>query len=584
MFGEEFKLTIGWLDIAVMVIYFGAVTAAGIWFSRRNKSTEDYFLGGRNFPGWAIGLSMVGTSISSISFLAYPGDAYKTAWLRLLPPLTLPIAVLIAAYLFLPFFRRSRITSAYEYLELRFGAGTRSYAAAFFVIGQTFRLGMILYLLSLLVKQLTGLPVEYCIVLGGVFVAFYTVAGGIEAVIWTDVAQTVILIFGGLLCFIVVWWDMPGGLSQILQIAAEDRKFAIAETIIKDGRTVVADTRWDFSLFSKTAQMMIWVGLANWLFEYSANQNVIQRYVASKSMKEARKAMLICVCASVPIWAFFMFLGTSFYAFFMVNGTPEAAAILAGTGGHKAEEILPYFVTNYLPVGLSGLVMAAVVAAAMSSLDSSINAIATVTTVDFYKRHFVRDHNDKHYLVAARIFSTIAGVLMIVLALLLAQADAKTFQDTATVVNSLTMGGLFGLFFLGFVSRRGDGKAVGVGILFTVAFTLIMVAQSIGLVTALHEGKESPITAETLELVKGENSPVTALVVSLSQDPSIYPIESAGMAVKAFHTLISIDAYYTGFLGHMLMFVVIFLVAALFQKKRDLPNLTIWTQDGTPID
>jgi SSS family solute:Na+ symporter len=542
MFGADFELSIGWVDMIVMTIYFGGITLAGIWFSTRNKSTEDYFLGGRNFPGWAIGLSMVGTSISSISFLAYPGDAYKTAWLRLLPGLMLPFAVIIAAYVFLPFFRRGRITSAYEYLEMRFGPGTRSYAAAFFVIGQTFRIGMILYLLSLLVKQLTGLPVEYCIVLGGIFVAFYTVVGGIEAVVWTDVAQTIVLIFGGLFCFFIVWYNMPGGIGQIFEIAMEDRKFAIAETTIENGRTVVQPTRWDFSLFEKTALMMIWVGLANWLFEYSANQNVIQRYVASKSMKEARKAMLICVLACVPIWTFFMFLGTAFYSFFMVNPSPEALAILTGADNHKAEEILPFFATQFLPVGISGLVMAAVIAAAMSSLDSSINAIATVTTIDFYKRHWKKDMSDKHYLVAARVFATIAGVLMVVLALALARSTGTTFQDTATVVAAVTMGGLFGLFFLGFISTRGDGKAVGVGIFFTVAFTLIIVSVQLGWA-----------------------------------DPANWEGTPLGPIMK-------IDSYYTGFIGHILMFVIVFVVAALFQKKRDLPNLTIWTQDGNKID
>ncbi|HRZ18142.1 MAG TPA: sodium:solute symporter, partial [Candidatus Hydrogenedentes bacterium] len=149
------------VDIVVLVVYFLAMASMGPYFARRNKSTENYFVGGRSYPGWLIGLSMFATSISSITFVAYPGDAYKTAYLRFLLCLTLPLGIFIASKVFLPFYRRAQITSAFEYLEARFGAGTRAYAATAFIIAQITRLGLILYLVSVLVQEMTGLSAEY---------------------------------------------------------------------------------------------------------------------------------------------------------------------------------------------------------------------------------------------------------------------------------------------------------------------------------------------------------------------------------------------------------------------------------------
>ena len=182
-------MSLSFADSLALLGYLLVVMGIGLYFSKKNTSTEEYFVGGRSFSGWAIGLSLVGTSISSITFLAYPGDAYKTAWLRYLPNLMLPVVVFIAAYVFLPFFRRGNTITAYEYLEYRFGPSIRVYGAVTFIFGQLVRISLILYLLSLLIHELTGLSAEMSIILGGVFVAVYTIVGGIDAVIWTDVLQ-----------------------------------------------------------------------------------------------------------------------------------------------------------------------------------------------------------------------------------------------------------------------------------------------------------------------------------------------------------------------------------------------------------
>lgn len=523
------------IDLVVIFAYFGAITAAGIYFAKKkNKNTEDYFLGGRNFPAWAIGLSMVGTSISSVSFLAYPADSYKTAYLRLLFTFTLPIGVLVASYFFLPFFRRGNVTSAYEYLEGRFGPGTRLYAAIAFLITQVIRLGMILYLLSVLVAELTGIGPYWCIVIGGIFVAVYTVLGGIEAVVWTDVAQTIVLIFGGFLCLGFIVYKLDGGFGEIIRVGLEDKKFLFSEVDIDaQGNATVHPMSWDVTFWRKTGTMMLLVGLTNWLFEYASNQNLVQRYCASRSAYDARKAMWISCCASIPIWAYFMFLGTALYVFYKAHPTEATTQMLIGE--RAAEGILPFYVFHELPAGVSGLVIAAVMAAAMSSLDSSINSMSTVSVVDIYRRHINKHASDEHYLKAARVFASAAGVIMILSAILFKAFEGKTLNDTSTTLSAMATAGLLGLYLLGFFTKLGDGRAIAIGIGCTIAFNLTCSFTRMGF-----------ISEET------------------------FPLE----------------LYYSGILGHVIMFFVGFGAALLLpaKKDRDLTNLTVWTQDGKPLD
>ena len=523
-------LKLHWLDFATLSVYLAGMAAMGFYFSRRNTSTEEYFVGSRSFAGWAVGLSMVGTSISSVTFLAYPGDAFKTAWLRYVPNFMLPVGVLIASRVFLPFFRRGRLTSAYEYLEGRFGPSIRVYAGAAFILAQVVRVSMILYLVSLLLHEMTGLDAVTCIVASGVFVAFYTIVGGIDAVIWTDVVQTIVLVAGGLVCLAVVVAKLPGGLGQVFSVAIEHGKFGFSE-LGADGR--LHPVPWGLSLQHKTVAMMLFLGLTNWLTEYSGGQNVVQRYVASRSAREARKAMWICAGASVPIWAFYMFLGTALFVFFHVFPRVEAAEMLSG--GRKAEQVLPFFILNYLPPGVTGLVIAAALAAAMSSLDSSINAIATIGVVDVYRRHLVKGRGDSHYLKVAKVLATAAAALMIGGAVVLSKVQTKTLQDTGTILVSLVGGGLLGIYLLGFLTNVGDARAVWFGIVCTTAFTAW-----------------------------------TLLV---------------GYAALPHWLSAPFDLYYTTFIGNIVMFAVGFLAAALLPKRaRDLANLTVWRQDGAPLE
>lgn len=462
------------IDVITLLLYLLGMLGIGVYFARRNTSTEDYFLGGRQFAGWVVGLSLVGTSISSVTFLAYPADGFKTAWLRYLPNLMLPLAALLAVRFFIPIFRRYRLTTAYEYLELRYGPGVRVYGAATFILAQLVRISTILYLLSLLIQEVTGLDSTWSVMLAGGFVALYTIIGGIEAVIWTDVIQTIVLMLGGVLMLVVIVQALPGGLGQVFDVAREANKLSFADW----NQGVTTPLSWDLSLLSKTGTMMLILGLTNWLTEYGSNQNVVQRYIAARSDGEARKAVWVCVLASLPIWAFYMFLGTALFVFYQQFPSLEAGQMLDGT--RKAEEILPWFIVNEMPAGITGVVIAAALAAAMSSLDSSINAISTVGINDIYRRFLRRQATDAHYLRVAHLIATLSSVLMIVGALAILRADTTTLQDFGTILVSLFGGGLFGLFAIAFCTDRIRGLLPWIGIGATLLFTGWTIALSNG--------------------------------------------------------------------------------------------------------
>lgn len=516
-------MTLHWIDLTVLIGYLSLVAGMGYYFSKKNISTEEYFVGGRSFSGWVVGLSLVGTSISSVTFLSYPADAYKTTWIRFITTWSMPLGVLIAAYYFLPFFRRNNVTSAYEYLEHRFGPSVRVYGGITFIFAQLVRVSIILYLVSLLLHEITGFSIVTNILISGVFVAFYTIMGGINAVIWTDVIQTIILVLGGLLTLGVIINHLPGGLGQIFSVAISDGKLSLAEMTSSGFRSI----DWNFSITRKTGTMLFLVGLTSWLTEYSANQNTVQRYAAAKSTYEARKAMLVCVLSSLPIWAFYMFIGTSLYVFFQVFPTIEATEMLNGV--RKAEQIFPYFILNFLPPGFTGLVIAAALAAAMSSLDSSINAISTVGVVDIYRRHIKKAEKDKHYLQIAWLIAGGAALFMVCGALILNASETKTIQDTATILYSITGGGLLGLYLLGFFTKKGNAKSVWIGLIVTSLFTIWTI------------------------------------------------LSKRGLVPEWLHT--PFDLYYTGLIGNIIMFAVSFTAAVLLvDQRKNLKNLTIWNQ------
>jgi SSS family solute:Na+ symporter len=517
-----------WVDLVVIGLYFAAMVAVGWLFSRRVKSTESYFVGNRSYAGWVAGVSLFGAQISSITFVAYPADAFKTAWLRYLICLTLPVSVFLATRYFLPFFRRSKVTSLFEYLEARFGPKTRVYGASVFLVSQCIRISMIQYLVALLLHSLTGWGVPVCILLGGVVTAYYTIVGGLEAVIWTDVVQSIILTAGGALILAAMVWKLPGGVGQLLSTAVGDGKLAFNESI-GDGQLQAIP--WGFSLTRKTFLMLLLVGVVQWLTDYVTNQEVVQRYCAAKSEPDASQAMWICCWSCLPTWGYFMLVGTGLYVFYKVFPDPAAAQMLSGV--RKAEGIVPLFVLNHLGPGFTGLVVAAVLAAAMSSMSSAMNSMSSVAITDLYRRHLAPGRPDAHYVRAAMAVTLGSSLLMVGGAWWLFCADTLTLQHLWTELQSIIAGGLLGVFLLGFLTTRVDARAAGVGIGCAVVFSAAISGATSGFLPASW--------------------------------------------TQVWES--SFDAYYTGIVGNVLAFGIGYTSACLFPSvPRTMNNLTLWTR------
>jgi len=397
-------------------------------------------------PGWAVGLSMLGTAISSVTFLAYPGSSYAGNWSRIVPGLMLPFATIVGIIFFIPFYRKSKVTSAYEYLENRYGPWGRTYGCALFSVGSVYRMGSILYLLALPLKAMTGWDTVTVIIVTGIFVTFYTVLGGIEAVIWTDVMQTIVLFLGGIITILTVFYKVPGGAATVFGQALAEHKFSI-------------NISWDFDLTRDTFVVLALSGIIGNIQEFAMDQTKVQRYLAPKTLSGARQAALWCGVGCIPLWSMFMFVGTCLFVF--TKFFPDALG-----NGLWPDEIYPHFILTVLPPGVGGFVIAAVLAAAMSSIDSSMNGAATVLTVDIYRRHLVPGKNDRHYLVAARCLTALAGALMIVAALLLSKlGEDSSILEAFFKLGAIFAGGLGGLFLLGFFTRRASSRAAAAGVI-----------------------------------------------------------------------------------------------------------------------
>ncbi len=537
----------GGLDWAILGVYFCILASVGPIFAKINKSTETFFVGNRSFPSWLLGLAMFATSISSITVVAYPADAYKTAYLRLLPAFMLPFGIYAASKIFLPFFRRTRCTSAFEYLEGRFGPGVRMYASIAFLIGQVMRISTILYLVSLVFEQMTGATPYMCIFIGGLVIGTYTVLGGIKAIVWTQFIQAFVLWFGAFLCLKTVVGGIDGGFATIFSTAWADGKFMAGDLNMETGQ--LEHSPW-FSIQDKAILMMFILGLCGWLTEYSSNQNVIQKYVSAKNPKEATRSIWICCSLSVPTWAFFMFLGTSIYVYFKQHPDPTAAAILTGTSNMKAESILPYFCVTAIPSGLLGLVIAGILSAAMSASASSVCSISAVGVTDIYRRHMAKHRDEKHYVLVARILSAASVILMMGGATLFLNMSKLTLQDTGSKLGAILGGGLLGIYMLGFLTTRGNGRTVGFAIFVTILFSMYAAILELKWIT-----KDFYINYCGL------------------------PEGISAWLAHPFHT------YYTGLFVNIFLFLIAYGLGCIFERKpRDLTNLTLWTQVGVPVE
>lgn len=441
------------LDYIVLIVYLAGVVGLGCLFAFRGADVEQFTAARRNLPGWVVGLSIFGTFVSSISFLANPGKSFDDNWNPFVFSLSLPLAAWIAVRWFVPFYRQAGEISAYHHLERRFGAWARTYAVACYLLTQIARVGTIMFLVALALAPLLDWDVATIIIVTGVLVTLYTLLGGIEAVIWTDVVQSLVLIGGMAASAAVLLMRMPGGPGELFEIAQEHNKFSLGS--------------FGLSLTSAT----FWVTLAYGLFinlqNFGIDQSYVQRYITARDDRAAQRSVWLGALMYLPISAMLFFIGTGLFAFY--RAAPEHATYLpvAENGKISGDAVFPHFIANELPPGMTGVVIAAILAAAMSSVDSSLNGAATLTLRDLYQRFVRPQAGNRESMLVLYAATVIFGVIGTGAAL--AMMQVRNVLDAWWALAGMFSGGMLGLFLLGLLSRRATGGAALAGTLAGIA-------------------------------------------------------------------------------------------------------------------
>jgi solute:Na+ symporter, SSS family len=448
------------VDIAVLMIYMVGVVAYGCYFVRRSRATDAFMRAGGTLPGWIVGLSIFGTYVSSISFLALPGKAFSGNWNAFAFSLALPLAAWISSRYFVPFYRNRGHISAYYHLENRFGLWARSYAVFCYLLTQMARVGSIMYLLALPLNVLLGWEMRLIILLTGGLVTLYTLLGGIEGVIYTDAVQSIVLIAGALACVVLIPLTMPGGAPQLFRIAIQHHKFNLGSF----GPSLVESTFWVVLLYG------IFMNLQN----FAIDQSYVQRYLTAKSEREAKKSVWLSALLYIPVSAFFFFIGTALFAYYTAQPALLPAAIQAEVASGRGDTVFPFFMVHALPPGMAGLLIAAVFAAAMSTISSSLNCSATLTLCDVYRRFIRPEPSERESMAVLYVGTFFWGLVGTGVAL--AMIHIKSALDTWWTLSGIFGGGILGLFLLGYIGRGVKGAAamaaVIVGVLVITWMTL----------------------------------------------------------------------------------------------------------------
>ena len=443
---------LSFIDLIVILLYFLVLCWVGYYFLKKLKKNQDFFKGGNRIPAWAAGLSIFGTALSPITFIAVPAKTFSSDWSYFFLNISILLVAPIIILFFIPLYRNLGITSVYEYLEKRFNNSIRLIGSVVFLIFQIGRMGIVLFLPAIALNLVSGnINIFSSILLMGVISLIYTLMGGIEAVIWTDVIQVIILLGGALLSLILIVTNINGGINEIIETGVIDQKFNIV------------DQRW--SLDQPTFLVVIIGGFFANLITYGTDQTIVQRYLVTKSKKQAIKGVWINALISIPATLIFFFLGTALFVFF--KNFPNEL----NNNFITNDAIFPWFIVSQLPSGVSGILIAAIFAAAMSSLSSSMNAAAASYVADIHP-HF----NSKRIinnLKVSRYATLIFGVLGILFAIFLVTTNTKSLWDEFQRVLGLVIGSLGGVFLLGIMTKKANSNGVLVGIIVSFSIQIL---------------------------------------------------------------------------------------------------------------
>ncbi|MSU57364.1 MAG: hypothetical protein EXS35_04140 [Pedosphaera sp.] len=444
------------LDLIIIVVYMLGTLGVGWWFSRKQRNIRDYFLSDNNAPWWALMGSIVATETSTVTFISVPAFAFAAnaggvggnfTFLQLVIGYMIGRLVIVA--LFIPLYFKGELFTVYQILDQRFGGRVKRTAASLFLITRSIADGIRLFLTALVLVALTGWADPVSILIIGVVTIVYTYLGGMAAVIWTDAIQLVVYLVGAIVAALVLLGKIPGGWNEVVAVGGELHKFDV----------------FDFT-FDLSRSYTFWSGVIGGAFlttaTHGTDQLMVQRYLCAKTPKQATLALLTSGAVIFAQFVLFLIIGTMLFVFY------QKAAILPPDVAAKADRVFPHFIVTQLPIGLIGLVVAAIFAAAMSTLSSSLNSLSATAVTDFYRPLFAPNKSDMHYLNASRLFTALWGVVQIIVAMI-AIAMKGRGVDAVLAVASFTNGPVLGLFLLSTLTRRVGPKGALTGVSVGVA-------------------------------------------------------------------------------------------------------------------
>ena len=517
------------LDWAVFLLYFGAVVGFAFYHSRKNVGIEGYFLANRRLPWGAIGLSVMATQASAITFIGTTGQAFDDGMEFIQVYLPQPLVMVILCVLFVPFFYRAKFYTAYEYLEQRFDAKTRSLTAFLFLVSRGLAAGIVLYAPAIVLSVIMGWDERVTILIMGVITILYTMVGGITAVIWTDVIQMLLMFVGIGAAVVILFATLPPevGVGDVVYIGGIQEMWKSI------------DLSWD-----PTNRYTLWSGLIGGLFlalgYFGTDQSQVQRYLTASSLKQSRLALIFNAFLKVPMQIFILTIGVLLYVFYHFEQPPlvfnsaevalvrqsdraddmarlesehtdahglrrtatlellaardrgddlgelprriaeydkelarlrvESKSLIADVRGASSNDVnyvFPTYLVTYVPAGILGLLIAVIFAAAMSSLDSELTALTSATVIDFYRRYFKRDGTDGHYLFVSRLVTLLWGCAAMLFALYAGQLGSLV--EAVNQIGSIFYGSLLGVFLLAFMVKRATAAGAFYGLIIGLA-------------------------------------------------------------------------------------------------------------------
>lgn len=437
------KVGLGTFNWIVLIVYLLAMLGVGIYFTKRSgKDTDAFFTAGGRIPAWAAGFSIYATTLSAITFMSTPEQAFLTDWSYAAGNLAIFAIIPVLIYFYIPFFRKLNVTTAYEYLEERFGVSMRTVSSLLFILFHIGRVAIVVYLPTLAITSVSDIDPVLIAGAVGILCVIYTFLGGMEGVIWSDVIQGILLLGGALLIVVLGISLIDGGMSTVIDDAISDKKLITADN-------------WKFGTAAAAIPIIFIGSIFNNLHQYTASQDVVQRYQTTASIKDTNKSLWtngLLALITIPI---FYGMGTVLYSFYT-----HAEALPAE---FNTSAVVPYFIVTSLPAGIAGLLIAAIFAACQSTISSSLNSISACVITDFKQRFFGKD-SGKHDVALARWAIIIAGILGVGAALYLVSTNRAETWNLFLDITGLFGVPIAGIFALGIFTKRANTPGIWIGL------------------------------------------------------------------------------------------------------------------------